>query len=258
MVLSLEQITAWIGAFLWPLFRIGALFSIAPIFSAQTVPARVRVGLAVLVTLAIAPALPPPPAVSPLSGEGLLIIMQQLLIGLAMGFVLRLVFDALANGGQIIGMLMGLGFASMNDPQHGVSVPVLSHFFTLFATLLFLALDGHLVLLGVLLHSFKTLPIAADGMALSSLWDLVLWGGWLFSGALLIALPATAAMLIVHIAFGVMSRAAPQLNIFVIGFPITLLVGFVVMAISLPGMLPQLTFMLDDAFGLTRRIAGGG
>jgi flagellar biosynthetic protein FliR len=258
MVLTIEQITAWIGAFLWPFFRIAALFSVAPIFSAQTVPAKIRLGLAIVVTLAVAPLLPPAPAVSPLSGDGILIILHQVLIGLAMGFALRLVFDALANGGQIIGMLMGLGFASMNDPQHGVSVPVLSHFFTLFATLLFLAMDGHLVLLGVLVNSFDTLPVAAGGMTLGSLWDLVMWGGWLFSGAVLIALPATAAMLVVHIAFGVMSRASPQLNIFVIGFPITLLVGFMVMAISLPGILPQLTFMLDDAFGLTRRIAGGG
>src|SRR3990172_2931668 len=99
MVFSLEQITAWIGAFLWPFFRIGALFAVAPVFSAQTVPARLRIGLAIVVTLAVAPLLPPPPAVSPLSGEGILIILHQLLIGLAMGFVLRLVFDALANGG---------------------------------------------------------------------------------------------------------------------------------------------------------------
>lgn len=258
MVLSLEQITAWIGAFLWPFFRVAALFSVAPIFSAQTVPAKVRVGLALVVTLAVAPLLPPAPAVSPLSADGLLIIAQQILIGLAMGFALRLVFDALANGGQIIGMLMGLGFASMNDPQHGVSVPVLSHFFTLFATLLFLALDGHLVLLGVLVNSFETLPVSMAGVSLDSLWELVLWGGWLFAGAVLIALPATAAMLVVHIAFGVMSRASPQLNIFVIGFPITLLVGFVIMLVSLPGLLPQLTFLLDDAFGLARRIGGGG
>ncbi len=257
MVLTLEQITGWIGAFLWPFFRIAALFSVAPVFSALTVPVKIRLGLAIVVTLAVAPMLPPGPAVGPLSSDGILIVIHQILIGLAMGFALRLVFDALANGGQIIGMSMGLGFASMNDPQHGVSVPVLSHFFTLFATLLFLSLDGHLVLLGVLVNSFDTLPVSATGITLASLWDLVLWGGWLFSGAVLIALPATAAMLVVHIAFGVMSRASPQLNIFVIGFPITLLVGFVVMAISLPSLLPQLTALLDNAFGLARHIGGG-
>ncbi|KAF0193058.1 MAG: flagellar biosynthetic protein FliR [Gammaproteobacteria bacterium] len=257
MVLTLEQITGWIGAFLWPFFRIAALFSVAPVFSALTVPVKTRLGLAIVVTLAVAPMLPPAPAVGPLSSDGILIVVHQILIGLAMGFALRLVFDALANGGQIIGMSMGLGFASMNDPQHGVSVPVLSHFFTLFATLLFLSLDGHLVLLGVLVNSFDTLPVSATGITLASLWDLVLWGGWLFSGAVLIALPATAAMLVVHIAFGVMSRASPQLNIFVIGFPITLLVGFVVIAISLPSLLPQLTALLDNAFGLARHIGGG-
>ena len=157
MTISIEQITSWLGAFFWPFFRVAALFSVAPIFSSQTNPARVRVGLAVVVTLAIVPVLPTPPAVTPLSADGLLIIFQQILIGLAMGVALRIVFEAMANGGQVIGMLMGLGFASMNDPQHGVSVPVLSHFFTLFSTLLFLALNGHLVLLGVLIDSFKTL-----------------------------------------------------------------------------------------------------
>jgi flagellar biosynthetic protein FliR len=258
MTISIEQITSWLGAFLWPFFRVAALFSVAPVFSAQTTSVRVRLGLAIVITLAVVPVLPAPPAVSPLSADGLLIIFQQLLIGLAMGIALRIVFEAMANGGQVIGMLMGLGFASMNDPQHGVSVPMLSHFFTLFSTLLFLALNGHLVLLSVLIDSFKTMPVGPDGVTLNSLWDLVAWATWMFSGAVLIALPATAAMLVVHIAFGVMSRAAPQLNIFVVGFPITLLIGFLVMAVSLPGILPQLTTMLDDAFALTRSIAAGG
>lgn len=255
--LSSTEITSWLGSFLWPLFRIAALFSVMPVIGGRTVPVRIRLGLSVIVTVLVFPTLPPAPAFDALSPVTILIIAQQVLIGLMMGFALRLVFSAIENGGQVVGMMMGLGFASMIDPQNGIQVPVVSQFYTLLITLVFLALNGHLVLIEVLAGSFQTLPIAPQGVSPTTLWQLLEWAKWIFSGALLIAFPAIGAMLVVNMAFGVMTRAAPQLNIFVVGFPITLLTGFVIMMLALPSSLPQFRNLIDGAFGLVHRIVLG-
>lgn len=242
------DLTSWVALYLWPLFRIGALISVAPIFGAQSVPIRIRVALSLAVTMVIAPALPPMPAIDPISSTGFIILMQQLLIGLTMGFTLRLVFAAFVLAGQLIGQTMGLGFASMVDPQNGVQVPVVSQFYLILVTLLFLALNGHLILIEVLAGSFKSLPIGEHGITTQGLWSIVIWGGQVFSGAVLVSLPAMTALLVVNVAFGVMTRAAPQLNIFSIGFPVMIFLGLVIMLMTLPVLLPQLTHMVNDAF----------
>ena len=174
---------------------------------------------------------PEMPAVEPLSLTGLLISAQQVLIGLAMGFILQLVFSVLAMVGESIAMSMGLGFASMIDPQNGIQIPVLSSYYVTLATLVFLALDGHLVLIGLLVDSFHTLPIGLESLAREGLWQLVGWASRMFAGAVLIALPALASLLLVNLAFGIITRAAPQLNIFAVGFPMTILLGFVLLAL---------------------------
>ena len=242
------DVMSWMAMYLWPLFRIAALVSVSPIFGAQNVPVRVRVGLSLAITLVVAPALPPMPVVDPVSSTGLVIIVQQILIGLTMGFALRLVFSAFVLAGQIIGQTMGLGFASLVDPQNGVQVPVVSQFYLILTTLIFLSLNGHLILIEVLHGSFTTLPVGEHGVTSNGLWGIVIWGGQVFSGAVLVSLPAMTALLVVNVAFGVMTRASPQLNIFAIGFPVMILLGVLIMMMTLPVLIPQLTHMMDEAF----------
>jgi flagellar biosynthetic protein FliR len=230
--------------------RIGAMLMAMPIFGSQTIPVRLRVSLALLLTVLLTPALPEPPQVDVLSGIGLLITLQQVVIGVAMGFVLHMVFSALAQAGEKIAMSMGLGFAFMIDPQNGVNVPVVSQHYVILATLAFLAMDGHLVAIDILAQSFALLPVGVEGMSREALWQLVLWGAHMYAGAVLIALPAVASIMIVNVALGVITRAAPQLNIFAVGLPMTIMLGFVLMIMTLPSLLPQLTDLTRDAFEL--------
>ena len=153
---------------------------------------------------------------------------------------------------------MGLGFASLNDPATGVVVPTVSQFYTIFVSLLFFAMNGHLVAIEVLANSFIDLPVAETGLDGNALWAMLTWSKYIFSGAVLMALPALAALLIVNIGFGVMTRAAPQLNIFAIGFPVIMTIGFVIMMLSLSSTLPLFENLLDSAYQLMRVMTGGG
>lgn len=252
------ELINWISSYIWPFTRIAAMIGVAPIFGTQTVPVRVRLGIAVVLTLVIAPLVPPVMGVQPFSIAGAVVTVQQLLIGLAMGFAVRMVFTAMETGGNSVAMLMGLGFANMVDPENGVQVPVVSQFFTIVAALLFLALDGHLVLIQVMTESFHTLPIAVTGLSKANAWQLIAWAKWIFMGAVLIALPAIAALLIVNIAFGIMSRASPQLNIFAVGFPVTLILGFVIMIVTLPSIVPKFTGLISKSFDLIQLIINPG
>ena len=252
------EIASWIGSYMWPLFRIGAFVGAAPIVGSAVVPMRIRLGLALLVTLVVTPLLPAAPAVEPLGADALFITLQQLIIGVAMGFILRLMFNALELAGQMIGQLMGLGFAAMIDPNSGVQVPVLSQFYVVMTTLLFLAFNGHLIMIEMLVDSFRALPVSTHGFGPDAVHAVVEWGGQMFAGAVMVALPAVAALLLVNIAFGVMTRAAPQLNVFAVGFPVTLLLGLVVLVMSMPDLPSQLVRLSDAAFGLMGKLAGGG
>jgi flagellar biosynthetic protein FliR len=258
MNIAAADISAWLGTYLWPLFRIGALLGAMPVIGMRTVPARVRLGLALALTLVVAPVIPPAPAIDPLSIAGAMVTLQQVLIGAAMGFLLSLVFGAFVYAGQLVAMQMGLGFASLVDPQHGVEVPVVSQFYVIVVTLVFLALDGHLAVIEALVESFRALPVSPAGLTVATLWQIVAAGGQLFSGALSVALPALVAMLLVNLAFGVMTRAAPQLNIFSVGFPVTLLFGFVVLLLSLPLLGPQFQGLFESEFALIRQLLAGG
>ncbi len=256
MQFTSAELTALIGSFLWPFFRIGAMVMSAPITGSQTVPMRVRLFITLALTVVIAPQVPPVPAFDPFSPMTLLLILQQILIGVAMGTALQLVFAAIVTGGQIVAYQMGLGFASMVDPQSGVTVPVVSQIYLLATSLLYLAFNGHLVLIEVVAESFNSMPVAPDGLTRDGIWQLVGWGSELFAGAVLIALPTVAAILVVNIAFGVMTRAAPQLNIFAVGFPITLTFGFVVMMFTFPSLLPQTEQLVREVFSLIRTLTG--
>jgi flagellar biosynthetic protein FliR len=197
------------------------------------VPARVRLLLALALTIVITPLVPRAAYPEVLSLAGLVTMTQEIGIGVAMGFLVQLVFDAIALGGQVIGMSMGLGFAVFMDRARGVSIPVLGQLFLLLAMLIFLAIDGHLAMIELLASSFHSWPISESGLTVPVLAAVLEWSGHLFTLALKIALPAVTALLVVNLSFGVMSRAAPTLNLFAVGFPVAMLLGFAAIWLSM-------------------------
>ncbi len=250
MHFSDAQMQQWLADFFWPFVRIGAALMAAPIFSVRQVPARYRVLLAVLITLLVQPLIPASPVVDMFGAEGVLIALSQVGIGAMMGFVVQLAFNALIFGGQVMAYSMGLGFANMMDPTNGVQVPVVSQYWLILAMLAFLLGNGHLLLLGSVAQSFHILPVAVDGLTRAGLWGLVEWSSRLFAAGLLMSLPVVMALLLINIGLGVVSRAAPQLNIFAIGFPITLLMGFVVIWITLPQVMAGFDGLVNEALGI--------
>jgi len=251
--LTSSQIGGWIASLVLPLFRIASLLMTMPLFGTQLVPNRVRLYLALAITVVLAPSLPPMPEVDAVSLRAFLLVLEQVLIGAVMGFALQLFFHAFVVAGQILAVQMGLGFASMVDPTNGVSVPVIGQFFTMLVTLLFLAMNGHLVVFEVLAESFVTLPVGGGLMA-AHFWELATRLGWVLGAGLLLALPAITALLVVNIAFGVMTRAAPQLNIFSIGFPLTVAMGLVIIWIGMADILSQYQVLATDALQLLREL----
>lgn len=250
------ELLSLLAGYLWPLFRIAALVSSAAVFGGRLLPMRVKLIFILALTIVIAPVLPPPPAIEMFSLMGFVVVLQQVLIGLAMGFTLQLVFGAFVLGGQVIALTMGLGFASLNDPASGVVVPTVSQIYSIFVTLVFFAINGHLVMIQVITESFYSLPVAATGISVAGIWSLLEWAGYMFSGAVLMALPVVASMLVVNLGFGVMTRASPQLNIFAIGFPVIMTMGFIVILFSMPSITPQFENLLQGGFDLMRELAG--
>ncbi len=253
--LSNEQIGAWVGSFLLPLFRIAALLMFMPIIGTQLVSARVRLYLSLAICVVIMPTLPPMPVIDAINLQAFLWIAQEILIGMMLGFVLQLFFQVFVIAGQIVAMQMGLGFASMIDPANGISVPVIGQVFMILVTLLFLAMNAHLVVFEVLTESFFTLPVGS-GFLVENYWEIANKLSWVMGAALLLVLPAITALLVVNLAFGVMTRAAPQLNIFSIGFPLTLVLGLVIVWIGMADILAQYQVFATEALQFLREMAG--
>jgi flagellar biosynthesis protein FliR len=258
ITLTTGQLAAWLSQLFWPFVRIGACLMVAPVFAAAGVPVRVRIVLAGAITLLVAPLVPPPAGIEPLSAAGLVVTVQQIVIGAALGFALHIIFDAVQMGGQLIANSMGLSFAYNLDPLHGTEIPVIGQLYGILVLLTFLALDGHLQLIQTLAEGFRTLPVGTGGLGTGGLWQLIEWGTQIFGAALTIALPGVAALTIVHLAFGVMSRAAPQLNLFAVGFPISLVLGLAVVLASLPMLQSSFVRLIGEAFGLVRGLLGAG
>src|SRR5258708_33633737 len=208
---------------------------------ALVVGGGIRIVLGGAIAVIIAPLVPSPADIAPFSATGVVVTVQQIIIGIAIGFSLQVLFDAVTLGGQLLANSMGLSFAFNTDPMHGVETPVLGQIYSMLVMLTFLALDGHLKLIELLVDGFRTLPVGSTGLGQEGIWSIVSWGSQLFSGALAVALPGGTALLIVNVAFGVMSRAAPQLNLFAVGFPISLVFGLLIVLAGLPSM--QTTFM---------------
>jgi flagellar biosynthetic protein FliR len=244
------QLIEQVASFLWPLLRISAMFVTLPVFSLQAVPARIRLMLSAALTFVVMPLLPAVPAIEPFSLQGFWAAIAQVMIGLSTGFIVQLVFAAITFAGQGVALSMGLGFASMVDPQNGQQVPVVAQFYVITSTLVFLGLDGHLLLINMLLDSFTSLPIGIDGLSKADIWSIIAWSSRVFADGLLLAMPIIVSLLLVNISFGVAARAAPQLNIFSVGFPVTLMLGIVLIWLTLPVLLEQFTGILTSAYEL--------
>ncbi len=236
--LTEAQIMQFVSSYFFPLVRITAFLLAAPIFGTQVLTARVRVVLGFMITVILAPLLPAGPQYEALSLSVLLVVVQQILIGVSLAFIFQVVFQIFVMTGQYIAMSMGLGFAAMNDPASGLSVTIVSQFYLLTTTLLFVSINGHLVLIQILVDSFTVMPIGLTGFSTADLSKIFGLGSWMFASGLTIALPILTSLLLVNIAFGVMSRSAPQINVFVVGFPMTLIFGLFVMWLGFDAFLP--------------------
>lgn len=248
------ELLSWVSAFIWPLVRIGALFLSAPIFSLTSVPARVRVILAVALTFAVIPMLPPSPDIAMFSYQGMAVTVQQTLIGVATGFILQTVFAAVNFAGQGMAYSMGLGFSLTFDPQNGGQSLAVGQFYVTLMSLIFFSMDGHLLLLKMLLDSFKTLPIGLAGVDKDMIWTIIRWGGQVFAGGLLLAMPMMTTLLLINVCFGVATRAAPQMNIFSVGLPVTIVVGLLLMWATLSNTLEHAGELLNEAYDLTGQL----
>jgi flagellar biosynthetic protein FliR len=250
--LSEAQLAAWISPIFWPFIRVLAVFTSAPVFSAKMFPVRARVALAFLVALASQASLPDASIIGFNDPRALGVLMQQVAVGLAIGFAVRVVFTAVELAGEVVGLQMGLNFASFFDPSMGAQSSAVGIFFTQITSLLFVVMNGHLMVLMAVNRSFKTFPIEQNFLQALAQMNLYKLGTDLFASALWIAMPMMGMLMFTNLALGIISRVAPQLNIFAIGFPITLVVGIVGIAFTLPMLdTPFLALMnrLIDIFG---------
>jgi flagellar biosynthetic protein FliR len=252
---QLATLMSWLGGMLWSLGRVGGFCLVAPIFGATVVPTRVRLSIVVVLTVVLAPLAPT--QLDLFSGAGVVTMASQILIGGSVGFVLQLVFQAVSYGGILVGQAMGLGFAELINPTLGGSVPVLGQFYLLLVTLLFLAMDGHLQVIALLAQSFSTLPPGILGLNDKALFAVASAGGDLFSGALRVALPAMTALLLVNVGFAAISRSAPSMNLFAVGFPISICMGFVALWLAMRGLASAYTALHMAGWALMRQLVGG-
>jgi flagellar biosynthetic protein FliR len=237
VVISSNELISLLLGFIYPLTRILGLIAIAPPFGNSGVPVQVKLLLGMLLAFIVAPSIPPINNIDPISISGIMILMQQLVIGLAMGFMIRVVFAGIEMAGETIGLTMGLGFATFFDPQTKGRSSAISQFLVIITTLLFLSMNVHLALFETLINSFKTIPISTTLTMGFSFMKLAIWGEEIFKIGVMLSLPIVAALLITNIALGILTRAAPQLNLFGIGFPITIGVGFLMLYLLLPHLM---------------------
>lgn len=249
-----EQLLAYISAFIWPFIRLSSMFIALPVIGVGKVPAPIRVLAGLLITLVVAPTLPPMPPIAVFSFQGWMVALQQLALGISTGFILQMVFATMLFAGQSIAYSMGLGFASMVDPATGVQVPVIAQLFVIASSLLFLAVDGHLLMIEMLAQSFRSMPVGMAGMDKTDMWRLIIWSSQIIADGLLLAMPMMATLLFVNICFGVASKAAPQLQIFGVGFPLTIILGMVLIWIGLPVLLERFADLLQEGFTLVSEL----
>ncbi|MBQ0958464.1 flagellar biosynthetic protein FliR [Ideonella sp. 4Y11] len=233
---SEAQILAWITPILWPFVRVLALLQVLPVIGQRLVPLRVRVGLAFLVALAAQPMLPPIDPVPLDSALAVGLLAQQLMIGLTLGFAVRLVVAAVELAGEIAGLQMGLNFAGFFDPVSATQATASSRFFGTLVAFLFIVINGHLTVIEAVVRSLEVFPVGPQPFAFLAATRPHAWGAEVFRMGLWIAMPLIAMLMLVNLVLGVVSRVAPQVHIFSLGFPVTVSVGL----IGLMAMLPTL------------------
>lgn len=248
MIISEQEIAVFIQQYFLPFARIGMMFMVMPVFGSRIVTPRARLALASLLTIVVVPFIPEFNAPPALSLQAVLLIFRELAIGAVMGFTFQIVFQLFVLSGQFIAMKMGLGFAMMNDPTNGVQTTVISQFFLILTTVMFVAVNGHLYLISLLVDSFQSLPVGESSFNFDKFMALVNLASWMFAAALVFALPVLTSLLFINIAFGIMSRAAPQLNIFAVGFPFTLVCGLALVWIGLANYFESFTLNMDVGF----------
>lgn len=245
--IDLAALVDHLTQYLWPFMRIGAFVMVMPLIGSSFVPTKARLLLGMSLTLVMTPVLPAYAAPEILSLSGVITVFQEIAIGVAMGFAVQLVFDAISLGGQVIAMSMGLGFAVFLDRTRGVNIPVLGQLFLMLGMLIFLSMDGHLAMIELMAESFQLLPISSGGLGRPAILAILEWSSQIFMVALKISLPAISALIVVNLSFGVMSRAAPTLNLFAVGFPVAMLLGFVVIFLNMGGLQENIASSLGEA-----------
>ncbi|HQR87393.1 MAG: flagellar biosynthetic protein FliR [Burkholderiales bacterium 35-55-47] len=240
---------------IWPMLRLSAFLAFTSIFSARAVNMRIRISLAFAMSFFVTQYIEIP-KIDPVTADGLMEIFRQILIGFTMGLVFQVASAALVVAGQAISGSMGLSMANMVDPNMG-SVPVLSQFFNIMGTLIFLGMGGHLIVFGLVIESFKLLPIGQPFFSQDMLGKMINWSSMMFLGALLIALPVLMTLLFINVGLGFVARAAPSLNIFTVGFPALILTGFIVMIFSMTSNVARIDWVWTQAFMMLRSYLGG-
>jgi flagellar biosynthetic protein FliR len=255
-MLTALQIADGAMALLWTLLRVSGVVLLAPILGAMYIPNRIRIGLAAVLAFALLPAAGAAPALDPLSPQGLAAILRELTVGATIGFVLRLATESALLAGQLVSTGMGLSFATVVDPQNG-GMPLLGRFYIIVGSLLLLATNAHLSLIALLAQSYAVVPLGAGGIGAPEARLVVDFAALMFAGALQLSLPAVIAILMVNITFGVISRAAPTLNLFAVGFPVTILMGLLILVATFRTQGPVWEGLIAEAFALLGRIFGG-
>lgn len=244
------QVAAWLSPVLWPFLRILAVFTAAPVFSSKAFPLRVRIALSLLVAVAAQGALGHQPVISMAGPDAIGVVIQQVGIGLAIGFTVRVVFSAVELAGEVVGFQMGLNFASFFDPSLNTQSSAAARFYGQIAALLFVVLNGHVMVLMAVVRSFETFPVDQNFLEALKKMKLYELGADLFASGLWIALPMVGMLMFVNLALGIVSRVAPQMNIYSVGFPVTLSVGLIGMAITLPMLDQPFLALMERSMGI--------
>ncbi len=245
LTFSEAQVLTWISPLLWPFLRVLALFGSMPVMGQRTVPMRARVGLGFLVAFCAQATLPAMPVIALDTPLAFLTVVQQLIIGVSLGFAVRIVFAAIEFAGEIVGLQMGLNFAGFFDPATGGQTTAMSRFFGVSVSWLFIVINGHLLLIAAVVQSFEAFPVSAEPFAFLRAVQPQVWGAEVFRLGLWIALPMIGILLFTNLVLGVISRVAQQMNIFSIGFPITVAVGLIGALMTLPLMQMPFTMALE-------------
>ncbi len=240
---------AWITPWLWPFFRMLGLFTSAPVLSLKGVPRRVKMGLSLLVVVAAQPSLPPMPAIDVNSSQAIMVVLQQVLIGVTIGFAARVIFAAIEFAGEIVGLQMGLNFAAFFDPVMASQSTSISRFYGTVAAWLFVVMNGHLLLTAAMVQSFHSFPVAPDPLGFVRELQPQVWGAEVFKLGLWVSLPIVAMLMLVNLVLGLVARVAPQMNIFSVGFPITIGVGLTGLWLTLPMMQVPFTTAIERMLG---------